>query len=306
MPEATHLRLVSGDSHQPPSAPETFEPVATPAWVQPARSPLQTILDGDTAASGATCVWPTRQRSDATQRAGRYDPSVRRHPKRLLPALAARLVQQYSEPGQTVLGLFCGSGTAVVEAVYAGRDAVGIDNDRRWVDVAQAHVAYAAAHGATGHGQVIRADARDLPLVRRTWRRRADLVIATPPARLTPPPMTRRDRSNEDLIDSLTADLCLVLRDCLPLARPAATIAVVTRLTRRGGQLLDLTWPIHEAAESAGLDLVQRVAALRVPLRDGRLRPHPPWRRRRVAPPVVHDDVLVYRTPSRWRQWLQG
>jgi modification methylase len=306
MPEATHLRLVGGGGHQPLPAPETIEAVATPAWVQTARSPLKAILDGDSAADVTTCVWPTGQRSDAAQRAGRYDPDTRKHPKRLLPAVAARLVEQYSEPGQTVLALFCGSGTAVVEAVYAGRDAVGIDNDHRWVDVAQAHIAYAAAHGATGHAQVTRADAREIPFVHRTLRRRADLLIATPPVRLTPATMTRRDRSNEDLIDWLTADLCHVLRDCLPLLRPGATITMVTRPTRHGGHLLDLTWPTHAAAASAGLDHEQRVATLRVPLRDGRLRPHPQHWRRRVAPPVVHDDALVYRTPSRWRQWLRG
>jgi hypothetical protein len=50
-------------------------------------------------------------------------------------------------------------------------------------------------------------------------------------------------------------------------------------------------------ASADRLDHEQSVAALRVPLRvplrDGRLRPHPSRWRRRVAPPAMRDDVLV-------------
>jgi hypothetical protein len=39
----------------------------------------------------------------------------------LLPDEVARIIDRFSQPGQTVLGLFCGAGTSLVEAVYAGR-----------------------------------------------------------------------------------------------------------------------------------------------------------------------------------------
>lgn len=49
------------------------------------------------------------------------------YPARLHPMTAHRLVEALSRPGATVLDPFCGSGTVLVEAVLAGRAAVGID-----------------------------------------------------------------------------------------------------------------------------------------------------------------------------------
>jgi hypothetical protein len=49
------------------------------------------------------------------------------YPARMHPATAARLVGALSGPGATVLDPFCGSGTVLVEAMIAGRRAVGTD-----------------------------------------------------------------------------------------------------------------------------------------------------------------------------------
>ena len=49
------------------------------------------------------------------------------YPARMHPDTAARLVASLSEPGQTVLDPFCGSGTLLVEARRLGRRALGYD-----------------------------------------------------------------------------------------------------------------------------------------------------------------------------------
>jgi len=49
------------------------------------------------------------------------------YPARMHPLTAARLVRAVSEPGQTVLDPFCGSGSVLVEAILAGRRARGTD-----------------------------------------------------------------------------------------------------------------------------------------------------------------------------------
>jgi hypothetical protein len=49
------------------------------------------------------------------------------YPARMHPATASRLVVALSSPGATVLDPFCGSGTVLVEAMIAGRRAVGTD-----------------------------------------------------------------------------------------------------------------------------------------------------------------------------------
>lgn len=49
------------------------------------------------------------------------------YPARLHPDTAARLVTAFAPPGGVVLDPFCGSGTVLVEAALAGRDALGTD-----------------------------------------------------------------------------------------------------------------------------------------------------------------------------------
>jgi DNA modification methylase len=62
------------------------------------------------------------------------DPDVRGHlhgfhayPARLHPVTARRLVEGLVRPGECALDPFCGSGTMLVEALAAGRDAAGLD-----------------------------------------------------------------------------------------------------------------------------------------------------------------------------------
>jgi len=49
------------------------------------------------------------------------------YPARMHPTTAARLVRVVSDGGATLLDPFCGSGTVLVEAMIAGRRAVGVD-----------------------------------------------------------------------------------------------------------------------------------------------------------------------------------
>jgi len=49
------------------------------------------------------------------------------YPARMHPTTASRLIEAVSARGQTVLDPFCGSGTVLVEALIAGRSAIGTD-----------------------------------------------------------------------------------------------------------------------------------------------------------------------------------
>ncbi len=49
------------------------------------------------------------------------------YPARAHPVTARRLVEAFAPPGGVVLDPFCGSGTVLVEAMLAGRDAIGTD-----------------------------------------------------------------------------------------------------------------------------------------------------------------------------------
>jgi DNA modification methylase len=50
-----------------------------------------------------------------------------RYPAKFIPQLAAKLIEEYSRPGDTVLDPFMGSGTALVESKRLGRPSVGVD-----------------------------------------------------------------------------------------------------------------------------------------------------------------------------------
>ena len=58
-------------------------------------------------------VWPVAQTSAQYQRAGSYHPDSSRHPGKMLPALAARIVCEYSAPGELVCDPMCGIGTTI-------------------------------------------------------------------------------------------------------------------------------------------------------------------------------------------------
>jgi modification methylase len=292
--------------------PAVFAPraAATPAWVHTSANPLQAALAGigQEHIGAAATLWPTGQDSDAAQRSGRYLPQTARHPQRTRPALAAQAIDRYSRPGQTVLDPFVGSGTTVVEAVYAARRGIGVDIDPRWVELTERNLGHAHRNGATGTGIVLRGDARHLAPAPRRLRGLVDLVLATPPVRLEPPGYPARRWSNADLVRQLETDLKLSVISWIPLLHPGTTIVLTTRLLHRTHQLLDLTVPIGYAADWAGLDFIERIAALRIPLRDAHHRPRPaiPKRRRQTRPRVVHDDVLIYRVPDRLPAWWGG
>lgn len=63
---------------------------------------------------------------------------VFRYPAKFHAPIARRLVEMFSQPGDTVLDPFCGSGTLLVEAATLGRHSVGTDVDPLAVMVSQA------------------------------------------------------------------------------------------------------------------------------------------------------------------------
>jgi tRNA G10 N-methylase Trm11 len=80
----------------------------------------------------------------------------------MLPEIARRAIDFYSEPGQTVLDPMCGIGTTLIEAIHQHRRALGLELDERWAALAAANVGHARAQGAPGQALVLTDDARRL------------------------------------------------------------------------------------------------------------------------------------------------
>ncbi len=203
-------------------------------------------------------VWPTAQRTARAQRAGRYLDISGTHPAKMLPAIAARAIATYTEPGDLVVDPMCGIGTTLVEAVHQGRDAIGIEYEPEWANHAEANLALAASQGAKGHGEVVCGDGRCLAsLVDPTARGLVALVLTSPPygpslhGRVTTTPgggvRKQHDRYSTDpanlahvglagLLDAMGT----LLRGAAQILRPGGIVAMTVRPWWRDGQLVDL------------------------------------------------------------------
>jgi tRNA G10 N-methylase Trm11 len=228
-------------------------------------------------------VWPTAQQTSKAQRAGRYLPASMAHPAKMLPALARRAITAYTDSGDVVIDPMCGIGTTLVEAVHLGRDAVGIEYEPPWADLARTNLAYAKAHGAKGTGRVHTGDGRDLPqLLPAELHGRVGLVLTSPPygasvhGHVTATPnlgvAKRNDRytsstrgsgnlahaGDDGLLDAFTG----ILAAARTVLRPDGIVVVTARPWRRNGVLVDFPAAVTTAAEHAELTMLERNVAL--------------------------------------------
>lgn len=270
-------------------------------------------------------LWPVAQATAARQRAGRYLPASTAHPGKMLPALAARIVAEYSRPGDVVVDPMCGTGTTLVEAAALGRRAVGLELETKWADLARANLAFALDADAGRLAQVRTGDATALPEPLADLAGRVDLICTSPPygcdagiidkpgwlagGRLCPP--ESRDYSTDPANlghargEGYAASMAAVYAGCWALLRSGGILAAVTKNTRRNGRLLDLAGLTVTLAQQAGFTYLQHVVALHAAVRDGALVGRPSyWQLAAVRSArakglpvhlIAHEDVIVMR-----------
>ena len=271
-------------------------------------------------------VWPTAQQPASAQRTGWYLPGSTAHPAKMLPAIARHAIAAYSQPGELVLDPMCGIGTTLVEATRLGRDAVGVELEPRWAELARANLAHAHNRGASGSGRVVTGDARQLPdLVGTELAGRVALVVTSPPygssvhGQVDARPghgvakydnAYSADRANLGRVApaTLLAALAEILAGCGALLRPGGLLVLTARPWRRQERLVDFPGQLTRIAEQAGLVAFERNVALLVGLRGDRLVARPSFfqldrvRKARAAGVplriIAHEDVLVFRRPA--------
>jgi modification methylase len=268
-------------------------------------------------------VWPTAQQPARVQRKGRYVEISGHHPAKMLPAIAARAIATYTRPGDLVCDPMAGIGSTLVEAVHQGRDAIGVEYEPEWAELARANLAYARSQGATGHGEVVCGDARHLPgVLDAAVVGLVALVLTSPPygpslhGRVTARPgqgITKaHHRYSADPanlahvgLDRLLEGMRTILAGCAPLLRPDGVIAMTVRPWWRNGHLIDLPGALARVGEQAGLVLYERNVALLAGLRGDQLVPRSSFfaleqvRKARAAGVprllVAHEDFLVWK-----------
>ena len=272
-------------------------------------------------------VWPVAQTPSRSQRTGRYLPAAVAHPGKMLPALARTAIATYTATGDLVLDPMCGIGTTLIEAVHAGRDAVGVEYEPQWAALARDGISHAVDAGAGGHAAVATGDARHAAgLLGDDLTGRVRLLLTSPPYGPSTHGHVRagagmgkvrkfdyrysRDGANlaHRPLDELLAAFAEILAACRPLLAPDATVVLTTRPYRRHGQLVDLPGAALHAAASAGLEPVGRYVALLAGIRGGRLVPRASFFQmsntraaRQAGTPLqvpAHEDVLVLRAPA--------
>ncbi|MEJ7705064.1 MAG: DNA methyltransferase [Geodermatophilaceae bacterium] len=279
----------------------------------------------------ALSVWTTAQASPAAQRKGRYTPESTAHPAKMLPAVAAHAIATYTRPGDLVLDPMCGIGTTLVEAVHAGRRAVGVEYEPHWVDVARANLALARDHGVEHDGQVVHGDARQLPtLLPASYRGQVALVVTSPPYG----PSTHGqvavsrdvgvqkyhhrygdtlDRGNLANIGHhrLLSGFTRILAGLAGYLRPGGHIAVTVRPWREHAELIDLPAQVLACGVHAGLVPVERCVALLARAAEVDLVARGSFfqrdfirKQREAGLPIhliAHEDVLIFRAPHSHR-----
>ncbi len=227
-------------------------------------------------------VWLTGQQPPAVQRRGRYVPDSTAHPAKMLPAIAAHAITTYTRPGDWVLDPMCGIGTTLVEAVRAGRGAVGVEYEHRWAAVAHDNMALAREHGHTAPARVVCGDARQLP-----WLLPADLhgqvalILTSPPygpsthghlANKAGEPIRKVNHRYGNALDRgnlanighhrLLAGFTRILTAAALFLRPGGHVVITARPWREHSELIDLPSQVFACAQAAGLTPVARKVAL--------------------------------------------
>jgi modification methylase len=300
--------------------------VTGPKPAEPSRRPHPSATMGPLPSAGGPedlSVWTTAQSTGPVQRRGRYVRESVQHPARMLPAIAAHAVDTYTARGDLVLDPMCGIGTTLVEAIHAGRDAIGVEYESTWSDIADANIRHAHSHGATGRAGVIRGDATNIvSLVPAALAGQVALVVTSPPYGPTVHGLVRPgadgvakfDNTYNDGTDKgnlayrdltgLADGFTRILTGCATLLRPGGVVVVTARPWRKHGELVDLPSAVIGAGVRAGLTPVDRCVALLAAVRDGALVARPSFfqlqavRKARAAGIpmhlITHEDVLVF------------
>ncbi|MEU5874261.1 DNA methyltransferase [Glycomyces sp. NPDC047369] len=275
-------------------------------------------------------IWATGQTQPRHQRTAAYVAGGR-HPAKMWPAIARTAIGRYSAPGDLVFDPMCGIGTTLVEAVLAGRSAIGADLDPVWVGHARANTAAALGLVPGPTAAVFAADATNLEslLDEHGLRSRVDLVVTSPPygavthgqpdtARVTGGAIRNRHhryhqgKQRATLATSslprLAAGLERVFAGCFAALRPGGLMVVTSRPFTEQRQLVDFPSLVVRAALAAGFVVQERCVALLSRWDGHELHPHATFfhlantraLRGKGAFRVLraHEDVLVLRRPA--------
>jgi hypothetical protein len=181
-------------------------------------------------------------------------------------------------------------GTALVEAIKLGRNALAVARNHTAAGRALTSLKRACANEGTGKAAVVEGDAHELA---RLLTRHRELLPTQDPTTSSNNVVKLGAGSVDLILTSSTnrVDAIAEMDACAAALKPGGFLAIITPSIRAGDALCDPAGQTVAVCEQAGLLYWQHVIALRAPIRDGKLA----LGRLQVA---GHDDVLVFRKPD--------
>ncbi|MFD9961934.1 DNA methyltransferase [Amycolatopsis sp. NPDC058986] len=225
-----------------------------------------------------TSVWPTGTAGAHAQLTERgYHAATRTDPALMPPAVAEHAITALTRPGDIVLDPDCGAGTTIVEALRAGRHAIGLTGQRRWWRLARTNVTATKARGAFVDGMVLVLDRRTGTAAAAETAGLAGRVDLLLTSLRSPGPHGDATGALDRLQTLLTA--------YRPLLRPGGHVVITSAPHRHPVRhdLLDIPSQIAAVGSAAGLAPVVRCLALTAGLWRRRVYSHATLAQRRAA-----------------------
>lgn len=187
---------------------------------------------------------------------------VKPHPAKFPESLARQFVEFFTKRGALVFDPMCGTGSALVAAVQAGRRAVGVELNPDFARLAAQRVAtaVAAADLPPDTAHVIQADARDLAALDLPP---IDYCLTSPPywdmlrrkgyetqarRRQEGLPLTYSDAPSDlgNIADyeQFVDEVCRIYERLYGLLRPGAYLTVVVKNVKKDNRMYPLAWDI--------------------------------------------------------------
>lgn len=173
--------------------------------------------------------------------------------QRSVAALARQAITTYTDPDDLVLDPICGSGDILVEAVRAGRMAIGVEHEPYWVDMARTRIEWATDSGRGGFAAVVNGNIETLVrmLADESRSDQATMVLTAPQTGTT----LRADDTGTALnIAEFIAGSASAVSRCTQVTASQSLYGVICWPVPN----VDIPWAIEEVFTAVGFKLIEQ------------------------------------------------
>lgn len=226
-----------------------------------------------------TTIWQFPKIVPKKQREGFYCKESMIHPAKMPTYLAQAMILTYTKLGDTILDPMSGIGTTVIEATKLGRNAIGVEYERRFINICNKNLILTKKRldNQTVNGIFIKGDARELSKSLVEHKREIDSIIFSPPFADTLAGSSKDDvskfkhgsagkdygnRTDLNQIGNLknrtyVSEMLKVYQECYSVLKPNSFMILVVKNFRRKGEEINLLNDTIQLCKFAGFKFFQ-------------------------------------------------